>query len=153
MCTDLHVQPGAIKRARSSTTTSTTTTSSLPSAVVTPGLPYASVVGGMTSSLLKREPYKPLIDNVSLNDPADPIIIPDDADANNNAVVARPTPKMPHAATGDGAITMTTPPRPKTPSSDVNHSSSTTAAVAPTQQTYRDTPACGLCVPFTLTTQ
>ena len=104
LCTDLHAQPGPFKRARSSTATSTTTTSSLSSAVVTPGVPYASVVEDTTSYTIKHEPYRPLVDNVSLNDPADPIVIPDDADGNNNAVVARQSQKMPPAAVGDGAV-------------------------------------------------
>ena len=47
---------------------------------------------------------------------------------------------------------MTTPPRPTCASSDVTHSSSAMAAVAPTQRTYRDTPACGPYVPPTSTT-
>ena len=87
LCTNLPAQQGPIKRAHSSNVTSTTTTSVLTSAVVTPVVAYASVVEGTTSFNVKREPYRSLVDNI--NDPTDPIVIPDDADANNNAVIAR----------------------------------------------------------------
>ena len=78
ICMDLPSQPGPFKQARSSTMTSTVTTSALPSEIVRPGMPYASV-SSPSSAPIKRESYKPLADNISLNNPTDPIIIPDDS--------------------------------------------------------------------------